>query len=64
MKCTQNTAHNPQIRKDGIIQASPVMAIKRLKDPPTWLGVATTLEKPPTPTHIPKQVPEKYTDCC
>ena len=23
----------------------------RLKDPPTWLKVATTLEKPPTPTH-------------
>ena len=22
----------------------------RLKDPPTWLKVATTLEKPPTPT--------------
>ena len=25
--------------------------IKRLKDPPTRLKVATTLEKPPTPTH-------------
>ena len=25
------------------------MAIKRLNDPPTWLKVATTLEKPPTP---------------
>ena len=28
------------------------MAINSLKDPPTWLKVATTLEKPPTPTHI------------
>ena len=27
------------------------MAINKLKDPPTWLKVATTLEKPPTPTH-------------
>ena len=26
--------------------------INRLKDPPTWLKVATTLEKPPTPTHM------------
>ena len=24
---------------------------KRLEDPPAWLKVATTLEKPPTPTH-------------
>ena len=24
---------------------------KKIKDPPTWLKVATTLEKPPTPTH-------------
>ena len=38
-----------QIQKDGIIQTSPVVAIHRsLKDPPTWLKVATTLEKPPT----------------
>ena len=29
----------------------PVVAINKLKDPPTWLKVATTLEKPPTPTH-------------
>ena len=40
-----------QIRKDGIIQTSPVVAINRLKDPPTWLKVATTLETPPIPTH-------------
>ena len=39
-----------QIRKDGIIQTSPVVAKNRLKDLPTWLKVATTLEKPPTPT--------------
>ena len=25
--------------------------INRIKDPPTWLKVATILEKPPTPTH-------------
>ena len=36
-----------QIRKDGIIQTSPVVAINRLRDPPTRLKVATTLEKPP-----------------
>ena len=30
---------------------TPVVAIKRLKDPPTWMKVATTLEKSqPTPT--------------
>ena len=40
-----------QIRKDGIIQTSPMVAINRLMDPPTWLKVAITLEKPPTPTH-------------
>ena len=28
----------------------PAVAIKRLKDPPTWLKMATTLEKPPTLT--------------
>ena len=33
------------------MQTPPVVAIKRLKDPPTWLKVATTLEKPSTPTH-------------
>ena len=33
-----------QIRQDGIIQTSPVVA------PPTWVKVATALEKPPTPT--------------
>ena len=27
------------------------MGINRLKDPPTWLKVATILEKPPTITH-------------
>ena len=34
----------PQIRKDGIIQTSPVAAMDRLKDPPTWLKVATIQE--------------------
>ena len=28
-----------------------MVVINRLKDPPTWLKVATTLEKLPTPTH-------------
>ena len=37
------------IKKYGIIQTTPVAAITRLKDPPTWLKVATTLENPPTP---------------
>ena len=29
-----------------------VVAENRLKDPPTWLKVATTLEKPATPTNL------------
>ena len=41
-----------QIRKDGVIQTSPVVAINKLKDLPTWFKVATTLEKPPPPTHV------------
>ena len=48
MKRAQHAAHNPKFPKDGIIQTSPVVAKNRLKDPPTWLKVATTLEKPPT----------------
>ena len=51
MKCAQHAVHNPKLKKDGIIETSLVVAIKRLKDPPTWLKVATTLEKPRTPTH-------------
>ena len=47
MKCAQHAAHNPKFEK-----TFPVVTIKRLKDPPTWLKVATTLEKPPTPTHL------------
>ena len=39
--------------KNVITQTSPVVAIKRSKDPPTWLKVATTLEKTPTPTPTP-----------
>ena len=42
-KCAQHTAQNPKLR---------VVAIKRLKDPPTWLRVAITLENTPAPTHI------------
>ena len=41
----------PNWKKDGIIQTSPVVAINRLKNLSTWLKVATTLEKPPTPNH-------------
>ena len=51
MKRAQHAVHNPKFRKDGIIQTSPVVAIIRLKDPPTWLKGATMLEKTPTPTH-------------
>ena len=29
-----------------------VVVINRLKDPPTWLNEATTLEMPPIPTHL------------
>ena len=52
MKCAQHTAHNPEFEKMGLFRQPPVVAIKRLKDPPTWLKVATTSEKPPTPTHV------------
>ena len=44
MKCAQHAAYNPKFEKDGIIQTSPVAAMDRLKDPPTWLKVATTQE--------------------
>ena len=49
MKYAQHAAHNPKFKK--IIQTPPVLAIKKLKDPPIWLKVATTLEKHPTPAH-------------
>ena len=39
-----------QILKDGVIQPSTVVAINRIKDPPTRLKVATAFEKPPTLT--------------
>ena len=41
----------PQIWKDRIIQTSPVAAIKRLKDLPTWLMLATNLQKPQPPSN-------------
>ena len=34
----------------------PVVAMNRLKNPPTWLKMVTTLEKPPTPTHSNERV--------
>ena len=34
MKCPQYAAHNTQIRKDGIIQTSPVVAIKNWRTHP------------------------------
>ena len=37
-------------KKNGIIQTSRVVAVIGLKDPPTWLKVATTLEPPTPPT--------------
>ena len=43
--------YNSELKKDGIIQTSPVVTMKILKDLPTWLKVATIIEKPPTPTH-------------
>ena len=49
MKCAQHAAHNPKFEKDEIIQTPSVVAIKRLKDPLTWLKVATSSEKPPNP---------------
>ena len=43
MKCAQNAAH----KNDGIIQTSPMVVIKKMKELPIWLKVATILEKPP-----------------
>ena len=51
MKCAQHAAHNPKLEKMVLFRRT----IKRLKDPPTWLKVATTFEKPPNPTHLPLQ---------
>ena len=47
-----NMQHIPPNSKRWDYSDILVVAIKRLKDLPTWLKVATTLEKPPTPTHI------------
>ena len=49
----------PQIRKDGITQTSLVVVLKRLKDPPTWLKVTTSLEKTPT-THTCIRGPRRW----
>ena len=47
---------NPKFEKMGLIR-HPRGAINRLKYPPTsWLKVATTLEKPPTPTNTDEMV--------
>ena len=48
MKRAQHAAYNPKFPNYSDI---PVVAINRLKDPPTWLKVATTLEKPPITNH-------------
>ena len=47
-----NMQHIIPNSKRWIIPSSPVVAIHKSKEPPTWLNVATTLEKPPTPTHV------------
>ena len=45
MKCAQHAAHNPKFQKKwDYLKTSPVAAMDRLKDPPTWLKVATTQE--------------------
>ena len=46
-----NVHINPNL-KDGIIQSSLVVAINKLKEPPTWLKVATTLKKAPHPHNL------------
>ena len=47
-----NMQHITQILKDETVQTSSVVAIKSIKEPSTWLKVATILEKnkqkPPT----------------
>ena len=44
-----NIQHIIPNSKRWIMQSSPVVAIHCLKDSPTWLKVATTLEKAPNP---------------
>ena len=46
-----NMQHINPNSKSWVIQTSPVVALKRLQQPPTWLKVTTTLEKTPTLTH-------------
>ena len=43
MKCVQHAAHNPKFEKMGLF--TPGGGHKKLKDPSTWLKVATILEK-------------------
>ena len=50
MKRAQHAAHNPTFEKWDYLDME--VAMNRLKGPPTWLNEATTLRKPPIPTHL------------
>ena len=47
-----NMHHIAPNLKRWIIKTSLIVSIKRLKDPPTWLKVDTTLEKPQPPSTV------------
>ena len=47
-----NMQHITPISKRGDYSDIPGGVHKILKNPPTWLKVATILEKPTTPTHL------------
>ena len=49
----------PRIKEDGVIQTSLVVAIKGIKDAPSWLYIATAFEKPPITNHSP-QTPKPH----
>ena len=44
----QNITDNSETGKDRIIQTSRLVVLKQIKDPPTWLEVATVSEIDPT----------------
>ena len=48
MQHAQHAVHKPKFEKMGLFR-HPCDGMERLKDPPTWMKVTTTLEKDPSP---------------
>ena len=46
LRRAQNAAHNPKFEKMKLFRHPRWWYLRRLKDPPTWLKVTTTLEDP------------------